>query len=1171
MTPSHIYGGVMGIKEKNYMLTMQEAEILLKTEYNLDNFYLLADHILPDLKKRQHEIAFNSKIFISVKELGISNQCNLTIYEVILAHNTQNRRIAITKEMFRLLKEQAENNALVAFVTQDFQTFRLSLLTSEYKNDPIVNIIKTFSNPKRYSYKLGYGTKSHTAYKFLIQKGKTENLEELIKRFSVEEVNNDFYKKIAEKYSELITLKNGKRLLEIYGTSEESKYQEFAVRLIGRIMFCWFLKEKKSDANISLIPENILCSAAVYDKNPNYYHAVLEPLFFEILNTEHDNRYSKFKNDKNFQDIPFLNGGLFTPHLDDRYKFDEILEQGKSGQITIPNSWFKSFFEILEQYNFTVDENSSYDIELSIDPEMLGRIFEHLLSEYIRKQTGSFYTPREIVDFMVDSSLCEYLKEKTNIKDNKLQGILSWEDDVELDDNEKKKIINALCSLKILDPACGSGAFPIGILQKIVYILQEIDPDSNLWFDKVMENADDFIKREFRKKFDEKALDYIRKLGIIRNSIYGLDIQTIAIEISRLRCFLSLIIDEKVNDNEKNRGIIPLPNLEMKFLSVDSLGWLDEINIHELDLFPELKSMREELLNIRTNVFFNESSKKYKQELIKKDQDLCKKMQDFIIEKKLKPNENKIRHWYKEIERLKKEIKELQPKDISKPKQLKAFGKQAEQLPLFDKNNQTKDTLKKYENDIKTLENYIKKEKDKEKYHGLEIEIIKITSWNPYDPSSTTDWFDVSWMFGDDASFDIVIGNPPYEQLSDNAGYLADKYSYKDDLQRYENESPYETFKRAGDIYCLFYEKGLDLLLPNGILCYITSNKWMRAGYGEPLRNFLAYYYPLLLIDLGANVFENASVDTNILLIQKVRNQQNTIAVNVKDKKAKYNLKRYIEQNRIISNFNSPESWVILTPIEKKIKKKIEAVGTPLKDWDITINRGVLTGFKEAFIISGEKRAELIKQDPKSEEIIKPILRGRDIKRYGYEFADMWLINAHNGVKEIDLDPINIDDYPAIKKHLDKYYNSLKKRQDKGNTPYNLRNCAYLMEFQKPKIVYPETTHCASFSFDNGLMYIEKTCFMLISINAKYLQAILSSKLYEIAYKSIFSSIELGSNGYQYNKHAMMKLPIIKPTSKTEKLIERLLEDKNYFGIDSVVYQLYGLTAEEIEYIENKE
>ena len=259
---------------------------------------------------------------------------------------------------------------------------------------------------------------------------------------------------------------------------------------------------------------------------------------------------------------------------------------------------------------------------------------------------------------------------------------------------------------------------------------------------------------------------------------------------------------------------------------------------------------------------------------------------------------------------------------------------------------------------------------------------------------------------------------------------------------------------------------------------------------------------------------------------------------------------------------------MILSPIEQSIKRKIEAVGTPLKDWDIQINYGIKTGYNDAFIISTEKRNEILanckteEERRKTEELIRPILRGRDIKRYGYEWADLWLINTHNGVKG-RIPRIRIEDYPAVKAHLDQFWDKIKDRADQGDTPYNLRNCAYLEEFSKPKIVYPETTQGAYFAFDNSGIMLDKTCFMLIAEDAVYLQRTLSSKLFEFAYKTIFSSVELGKSGYQYNKHALVKLPILLPNPAEQKMVVEC----SINTLDNMIYSLYNLENEEVCYI----
>lgn len=596
------------------MITLDEAKEILANEYHIDNFtYLIKELLLPDFVDEKHDVSFSSEIFTSVKQLGDSVACNLSVFEVVLKDGAQNRRVAITQEMFKVLRGLRINNAVVAFTNADKRNFRISLLTSKYEYDG-EKIVKVLSNPRRYSYSLGLGTKTKTAYKFLIAKGKVTDLNELINRFSVEVVNKQFYSEIATSFTELVGgERDGKtyeKLLNLHGTVDHNKYAEFGVRLIGRIMFCWFLREKRSENNIPLVPDDMLALETIREK-ANYYHDALEPLFFELLNTSHKKRKACFNTDY-YKLIPYLNGGLFSPHIDDRYKFDSVNNCGLYGVVTIPNEWFIKFYNTLGQYNFTVDENTAYDIELSIDPEMLGRIFENLLAEInpetgenAKKSTGSFYTPRDIVDFMVDSSLCEYLKTKTGIDGMKLNALISYSKD---DDNlavfneaEKKKLIDALYTVTVLDPACGSGAFPIGMLQKVVYVLQEIDPTANLWFDKATENIGILLKKEFEKKFNAGSLNYIRKLSVIQNSIFGIDIQPIAVEISRLRCFLSLIIEEKVDDTEENRGINPLPNLDFKFIIANSLITLD--NTTQLSIFENqdhikiLKDIREEYFN----------------------------------------------------------------------------------------------------------------------------------------------------------------------------------------------------------------------------------------------------------------------------------------------------------------------------------------------------------------------------------------------------------------------------------------------------------------------------------------------------------------------------------------------------------------------------------------------
>ena len=276
----------------------------------------------------------------------------------------------------------------------------------------------------------------------------------------------------------------------------------------------------------------------------------------------------------------------------------------------VPDIWLKELFDIFEIYNFTIDENTPVDVELSIEPEMLGRIFENLLAEInpetgntARKSTGSYYTPRPIVEYMVDESLKQYLLNKTNLKESEISSLLAYEEEeVGLNESEKDTVLDALDVIKIIDPACGSGAFPMGILQKMLLILQKIDPESKKWLTKKVSQIENTIVREeFQKKIEAENWNYVHKLGIIQDSIYGVDIQPIAVDISKLRFFLSLIVDEKVDDSKENRGVDWLPNLEFKFVCANSLiglpGKNSQTELFEVtDNIKELKKLREEYL-----------------------------------------------------------------------------------------------------------------------------------------------------------------------------------------------------------------------------------------------------------------------------------------------------------------------------------------------------------------------------------------------------------------------------------------------------------------------------------------------------------------------------------------------------------------------------------------------
>lgn len=547
---------------------------LLNAKFDERKFGQFVTELLPDFKKERKVIPSN-KILRKIQILGTSEACRLVVITARIEQSQAKKRMAITQEAFRILRQHRIRNALVAFYAED-ENWRLSLLTSTLKIDQGRVVGKT-SNPRRYSYLLGPKAKVKTPRKFLIGQGQVMSLEELKERFSVEVVNKQFYNAIATQYNKLVGPKCGREKAQLKMPEEApGGAAEFAVRLIGRLIFCWFLKEKQSAAGLNLMPDSLV-SVKAAQRHPEYYHNVLEKVFFGCLNTKFAQRDEALRRAP-FDQIPYLNGGLFNPQANDFYE--------QTRQVKIDDVWFVEFFEVLSQYNFTVDENTNLDVDLSIDPEMLGRIFENLLAEIdpntgesARKATGSFYTPREIVSYMVDEALKRFLAQKTKIDTAKISDLLNYEktDDVKLTDMEREKIVEALAELKILDPACGSGAFPIGILQKVFYVLQEVDPDAERWYhaQKQLPSSAE-VAEDLRLKFNNGNYDYIRKLGIIQRSIFGVDIQPIATEIAKLRCFLTLVIEEKVDDTKSNRGIHPLPNLDFKFVTANTLKFLPE-------------------------------------------------------------------------------------------------------------------------------------------------------------------------------------------------------------------------------------------------------------------------------------------------------------------------------------------------------------------------------------------------------------------------------------------------------------------------------------------------------------------------------------------------------------------------------------------------------------------
>ena len=989
--------------------------------------------------------------------------------------------------------------------------------------------------PKRYTFVFGESDNYYNTAvnRFVTLKQKGISFETLKDAFSVEALSKDFYKDLFEWYQWAVDPSTNITFPNNTSTEDDDRddIETKIIRMITRIMFVWFIKQKQ------LVPDCIFelkhLKKILKDFDPlsttvgNYYNAILQNLFFGTLNRaiiEEDGSTRKFSTSSKrdvktlyryaemftiseqevidtFAEIPFLNGGLFecldkTRYIDgveQCYNFDGFsrndarFADGRfKHRAVVPNILFfepeRGLLSILSRYNFTIEENSPEEQQVALDPELLGKVFENLLGAYnpetqetARNQSGSFYTPREIVNFMVDESLMAYLG-KTEL----VRSLFGHDFQFDPSKTEQyKEIADKLKAIKILDPACGSGAFPMGILNRMVEIFERIQPDANV---------------------------YELKLSIIENCLYGSDIQSIAAQITKLRFFISLICNCEKDASAINFGIPTLPNLETKFVSANTLIAKKKKDA-QLQLFenPDIETTKSELAEIRHKHFAAKSAST-KHRLRKQDQDLREKLANLLSEDNC-----------------------FAPEDAK-----------------------------------------------------------QLSEWNPYDQNAVSSFFDPEWMFGVSDGFDLVIGNPPYIQLQSNGGKLGKLYEKLD----------YSTFVRTADLYCLFYERGWQLLKRDGHLCFITSNKWMRAGYGAKLREFFAKKTnPLLLIDFaGVKVFENATVDANILMYAKSENEQKTICgvANKQNKDCIKNLSDFIQQQSVECSFDTSDSWVVLSPIEQSIKRKIETVGTPLKEWDIQINYGIKTGCNEAFIISTDKREEILancqteEERQRTAELIRPILRGKDIKRYGYEWADLWLIyipwhfpyqfDASIQGASDKAEKAFKEQYPAVYSHMLQYKEPLSKR-NKAETGIRYEwyamqrwGAKYWEDFSKPKIIYPNMTKYMPFVFDDKSYVTNQKCFIVTGKYIAFLTAFFNSSLFKFCFRDSFPELQGGTR--ELSKIFFDKIPVCKVTDTQEKLFHEYIDDiQNEFTkdkaieIDTLIFDLYNLTSEERETI----
>lgn len=764
---------------------------------------------------------------------------------------------------------------------------------------------------------------------------------------------------------------------------------------------------------------------------------------------------------------------------------------------------------LLKKYQFTVEESSTSDIQVALDPELLGRVFENLLalentetSQQARKSTGSFYTPRAVVSYMAKGSLKEYLMSKTGLQEKRLD-LLFDSNGKDLFDEEKNKILEAITSIKIIDPAVGSGAFLMGILQELLSLLRKVDSSNTLYEKLLLEKAkrsgnpdNRKQEKEIKMSFKNRGSNYGRKLQLIKSCLYGVDIQPIAMQICKLRFFISLIVEQgSSKEASTHREILPLPNLETKFVAADALiaikrdGGQGSLADNVLEkIWRDLRRIRDE--------YFNEHNPDRKNVLRARD----------------------------------KKIREAAALELERG------GMASKQ----------------------------------------EIEAIK---YDIYSQQTSAPWFDSGMMFGLKEGYDLVIGNPPYISLSDSKSLLAKRYQ----------SCGYQTYDSRGDIYQLFYERGIQLLKQEGLLHYITSNKWARTRYGKGMRRYLASCTdPMKLINLGSQIFKAATVDTHMLLIRKRRLKGKNILL-FASLAGKVSKKIEINEFEKLTVIDDGSPWVKLNPIEEDIKGKMERAGKPLKEWNgVRLFTGVTTGCNKAFVIAeGEYKSWPQELQKETKELSKFVLHGRDINRkYWANTLQQRLLYipwhfptdgeglAHpceQAEKEF------VARYPLLHEYLLQYKPTLEGRAEAGirHEWYAVQRTRDKDDLSSPKIVWQDIARNPKFACAEENTYILNSAVGIAGPNLFYLLGVLNSKIIHQYIRN--TAVCLGNSSYRLTIQAIERIPIPAFNKKdrrmqaivsyTRKAIKLAQNGKGTASveqkIDEEVFDLYGLNQKE--------
>ncbi|HAA1829996.1 TPA_asm: class I SAM-dependent DNA methyltransferase [Campylobacter jejuni] len=1082
----------------------------------------------------------------------------------------------------KLFEEFCNPNSLFKGNTEEFYKEVAKLIENSKENLKGFLIDLTFLKDKQKSN-----------FKNLASIYKTFHRDFLLSEFNPNDansLNNAFYKELlyilglyeSKQNSKLIITKSEESKEEqgTFYTAINSKLKEENFETILKLLILWLnriLFLKLIESNLVRFNDDKNLKFLNFKKIPDFDK--LSELFFEVLAKEKSTRKKS-----EFAYLPYLNSSLFEKQSIENtleisslsndlklfYYKNTVLKddkcKAKKGQVGL----LEYLFEFLDSFDFGSDDEQSEILSQKelISSSVLGNVFEKL-NGY---KEGSFYTPSFITSYMCKESITKVVLDKFNAQfDLDAKDISELRKSLRKEDKKAQKEL--LNSIKICDPAVGSGHFLVSALNVMLSIYDELNLFDEEFYLEVQNDEilitgrkGEFIEYKRPKTPKDKAhliqqeLFHTKK-DIIENNLFGVDINPNSCEITKLRLWIELLKHSFYQsfDDENYHDLKTLPNIDINIKCGNSLVSYFETG-KSLNHYPNIK----------------ERINKYKR--IVKDY-----KEGFYTDKS---------HINQEIKNLKISFKNFCFADKFK-KEMKGFNDKCEKyskkygnfLAVDDEN------LKFFVSANLTLFDFDEKEATKE-FANLKKEydnIFNLESNHPFE------WrFEFPEILDDDGNFkgfDLIIGNPPYirqEELKELKSHLAKNY---------------KVYKGTSDIYTYFYELGFNVLKDNGVLSYITSNKYTRAGYGEALREFLLKNVKVLeYTDLnGIKVFDSATVDTSILCFEKSKSKDNKFKYlalsNEILKTCAYDIGLYKDYAEFSQNSLSKESFTFSDENTSALKAKIERIGTPLKEWQgLNIYRGILTGYNEAFIITTEKRNEILancKDEAEKErtaKLIRKMLRGRDIKRYSYEWAGLWVINTHNGYKNQNgekVEAINIKHYPSLKKHFDEFYPQLEKRADKGLTPYNLRNCAYIEEFEKEKIVYPcimAKEPC--FSYETSFAFAMAPANIITSNSdiLKYILAFLNSDFIYLMLRKFYMG---GGIEGELKTNNLEKLPIPKINSKNQKLADELInlvdeilkakeQDKNANTqelenkINSLVYKLYNLTEEDIKIIEGK-